>query len=92
MNILTKNGDIQKIYLPKQNSDMFKGYDLAVSEYKASRYDEKFDIVLVKDGDEVVGFVSELGGRAKKNIVETPDNFVDTEIQKQEKSRQIKTS
>ena len=85
-----KNGDIQKIYLPKQNSDMFKGYDLAVSEYKASRYDDKFDIVLVKDGDEVVGFVSELSGRAKKNIVETPDNFVDTVKQKQEKADKLK--
>ena len=85
-----KNGDVQKIYLPKQNSDMFKGYDLAVSEYKASRYDDKFDIVLVKDGDEVVGFVSELVGRAKKNIIETPDNFVDTVKQKQEKAEQSK--
>lgn len=85
-----KNGDIQKIYLPKQNSDMFKGYDLAVSEYKASRYDDKFDIVLVKDGDEVVGFVSELSGRAKKNIVETPDNFVDIAKQTQEKADKLK--
>jgi hypothetical protein len=85
-----KNGDVQKVYLPKQNSDMFKGYDLFVSEYKASQYDEKFDIVLVKDGDEVIGIVSELGGRARKNIIETPDNFVDTVKQKQEKSEQLK--
>ena len=85
-----KNGDVQTIYLPKKQSDMFKGYDLAVSEYKASNYGEKFDIVLVKDGDEVIGFASEIGGRAKKNIIETTNNFVDTVKQQQEKAEQLK--
>lgn len=79
----SKKGTVEKLYLDKKQADIFKGYDLSVSEINTG--DGIALSIVAKDNGNPVGIVMPLPETAAKHYQANPEKFINKQEEKNKK-------
>ena len=79
----SKKGTVEKLYIDKKQADIFKGYDLSVSEINTG--DGTALSIVAKDNGNPVGIVMPLPETATKHYQANPEKFINKQEEKNKK-------